>query len=94
MFNCFNARSESASAFRRVFGNPWLWGAVALSVVLQVAVVSLGFLNVAFDTVPLEAGQWLVCASMASVVLWSSELRKWLIRLARSRRGAAAVTPG
>lgn len=40
--------------------------------------VNLGFLNVAFGTVPLELGQWLVCAGMASVVLWFSELRKWL----------------
>ena len=70
LFNCFNARSEDASAFRHLFVNPWLWGAIALSVLLQVAVVNLGFLNVAFGTVPLELGQWLVCAAMASVVLW------------------------
>ncbi|HLF12593.1 MAG TPA: cation-translocating P-type ATPase, partial [Gammaproteobacteria bacterium] len=80
LFNCFNARSESVSAFRRVFANPWLWSAVALSVLLQVAVVNLGFLNVAFGTVPLEPEQWLVCAAMASAVLWFSEARKWLGR--------------
>lgn len=78
LFNCFNARSENTSAFRHLFANPWLWGAVALSVLLQVAVVNLGFLNVAFGTVPLELGQWLVCAGMASVVLWFSEIRKLL----------------
>ncbi len=75
LFNCFNARSEHKSAFR-------VWGAIALSVVLQVAVVSVGFLNVAFGTVPLEPGQWLMCAAMASVVLWASELRKWIARTA------------
>ena len=41
LFNCFNARSERASAFRGLFTNLWLWAAVALSVVLQVAVVRL-----------------------------------------------------
>ena len=53
LFNCFNARSETASAFRALFANPWLWGAIALSALLQVAVVHVGFLNVAFGTVPL-----------------------------------------
>ncbi|HEY7759058.1 MAG TPA: cation-translocating P-type ATPase [Burkholderiales bacterium] len=80
LFNCFNARSEGSSAFRRMFANPWLWGAVSLSVLLQLAVVHLAFLNVAFGTVPLEPDQWLVCAAMASAVLWFSELRKWLRR--------------
>ena len=43
---------------------------------LQVAVVNLDFLNLAFGTVPLAFDQWLLCAAMASVVLWFSELRK------------------
>jgi magnesium-transporting ATPase (P-type) len=78
LFNCFNARSESTTAFRHVFANRWLWGAIALSLALQVAVVHVGFLNVAFGTTPLGVGQWVVCAAMASLVLWVSELRKWL----------------
>ncbi|MBC7171566.1 MAG: cation-translocating P-type ATPase, partial [Polyangiaceae bacterium] len=31
LFNCFNARSETTSAFHHLFVNPWLWGAVLLS---------------------------------------------------------------
>ena len=80
LFNCFNARSDTTSAFVHLFVNPWLWGAIALSVLLQVAVVHLGFLNLAFGTVPLEFSQWLLCAAMASVVLWYSELRKLVSR--------------
>ncbi len=76
LFNCFNARSDRTSAFHRLFVNPWLWGAVALSMLLQVAVVNLGFLNIAFGTVPLSLEQWLVCVAMGSLVLWFSELRK------------------
>ncbi len=83
LFNCFNARSETTSAFAHLFANPWLWGAIALSVLLQVAVVHLGFLNLAFGTVPLTLDQWLVCAAMASVVLWYSELRKLASRVLR-----------
>ena len=80
LFTCFTARSASASAFARIFVNPWLWGAVALSVALQLAVVNLGFLNLAFGTAPLTIEQWLLCAALASVVLWYSELRKLVAR--------------
>jgi magnesium-transporting ATPase (P-type) len=80
LFTCFNARSDTTSAFRHLFVNPWLWGAIALSALLQVAVVNLAFLNLAFDTVPLAFDQWLLCTAMASVVLWYSELRKLVSR--------------
>ncbi len=76
LFNAFNARSETASAFAHVFSNLWLLGALAFSLLLQVAVVNLGFLNLAFGTVPLALDQWLLCGAMASGVLWYSELRK------------------
>lgn len=81
LFNCFNVRSEFASAFSDVFSNRWLWAAVSLSAVLQVAVVHFSFLNLAFGTVPLSAGQWGVCVVMASGVLWFSEGRKLLRRI-------------
>jgi magnesium-transporting ATPase (P-type) len=85
LFNCFNARSEDASAFQRLFVNPWLWSAIGLSLLLQVAVVNSAFLNVAFGTVPLTGDQWLVCAVMASCVLWASELRKLGARRTRAK---------
>jgi len=88
LFNCFNARSASVSAFRDAFSNRWLWAAVALSAALQVAVVHLPFLNLAFGTVPLSVGQWGVCLAMASGVLWFSEGRK-LLRGLWARRGPA-----
>ncbi|MGZ8212132.1 MAG: cation-translocating P-type ATPase [Burkholderiales bacterium] len=46
LFNCLNARSEDTSALQHVFVNPWLWGAIALSIVLQIAVVNVPFLNI------------------------------------------------
>ena len=80
LFNCFNARSDHTSAFVRPFVNPWLWGAIALALLLQVAVVHLQWLNLAFGTVPLTPAQWALCAAMASGVLWYSELRKLVVR--------------
>ena len=80
LFNCFNARSDRRSAFASLFVNRWLWGSIALAVLLQVAVVHLAFLNVAFGTVPLSLEQWALCTAMASAVLWTSELRKLAVR--------------
>jgi P-type Ca2+ transporter type 2C len=88
LFNCFNARSDTASAFRHLFVNRWLWGAIALSLLLQVAVVHTAWLNVAFGTVPLTPDQWAGCAAMASAVLWASELRKLVQRGRRGRSSA------
>lgn len=80
LFNCFSARSETVSAFRHLFVNRWLWGAVILSTLLQIAVVHLPPLNLAFGTRPLSPGQWLLCAALGSVVLWFAEMRKWMAR--------------
>ncbi len=91
LFNCFNARSDEHSAFAHLFVNPWLWGSIGLAVLLQVAVVHIDFLNVAFGTAPLDAGQWLVCAAMGSVVLWFGELRRLFPR-ARHRQTDAGMS--
>lgn len=80
LFNCFNARSETASAFSHPVINLWLWGAVTFSALLQVAVVHIEILNTAFGTVPLMLSQWFFCAAMGSAVLWYSELRKFVKR--------------
>jgi P-type Ca2+ transporter type 2C len=80
LFNCLSSRSDIASAFTQLFANRWLWAAIALSALLQVAVVQLPWLNVAFGTVPLTLEQWAVCVGMGSGVLWFSELRKAVSR--------------
>jgi len=78
LFNAFNARSDRVSAFHHLFTNRLLWGAIALSLVLQVAVVQLTFLNRAFDTTPLALGDWLICVALASIVLFAVEAKKLL----------------
>lgn len=85
LFNCFNARSDRVSAFHHLFTNPLLWMAIGVSLALQVAVVYIPFLNDAFDTTAIGATDWLLCAGLASFVLWADELRKLA---ARSRRNA------
>ena len=88
LFTAFNARSATSSAFRGLFTNPWLWGSVALAVLLQVAVVSLPPLQLAFGTATLDPAHWAVCVGMASLVLWIEEIRKAAIRMTARRRSA------
>ena len=90
LFNAFNARSDRVSAFHRLFTNRMLWAAIAVSTLLQIAVVQLGFLNDAFDTTPLSIGNWIICTGLASVVLWAAEAKKLLGRGLRSRRARNA----
>jgi Ca2+-transporting ATPase len=84
LFNVFNARSDERSAFSGLFGNGWLWAAVGFSLLLHVLVIYVPFLQQAFSTVPLSAGDWLFCTAVASSVLWLRELSK--IAMARARR--------
>jgi len=76
LFNVFNARSDGTSAFYALFTNKWVWLAILLSLLLQVAVVHLPPLQTAFRTVPLNITDWLLCITAASFVLWGRELTK------------------
>lgn len=83
MFNVLNARSDQQSAFTHLFTNKWLWGAIALSVLLQIAVIYVPFLQQAFSTVPLTIVDWGKCAVAASSVLWIWEIQKFISRRIR-----------
>ncbi len=83
LFNVFNARSEDVSAFRGLFTNGWLWGAVGVSIALQLFVVYMPALQRAFSTEPLTALDWLQCTMVASVVLWVREVQKLVQRALR-----------
>jgi magnesium-transporting ATPase (P-type) len=91
LFNALNARSETTSAFHGLFANTWLWGAILLGVVLQVAVVEVPFLQVAFGTASMDFAHWGACVALASVVLWYDELRKVVLRGYARRHTATPV---
>ena len=86
LFNTFNSRSETVSAFRHMFVNGWLWGSVGLGFALQIAVVEVPFLQAAFSTTGLDLAHWAVCLAMASSVLWVDEIRKLIRRRVLARR--------
>jgi Ca2+-transporting ATPase len=76
LFNVFNARSDDRSAFVGMFRNGWIWAGIGASLALHVAVVYVPFLQAAFSTTGLDAMDWLVCALVASSVLWLREFIK------------------
>ena len=84
MFHSLNMRSRRTSLFTLKGQNKWLWGAIGLTLVLQVAVVEAPFLQAAFSTTSLDPVHWAVVVVMASLVLWVDELRK-LVARARAR---------
>jgi Ca2+-transporting ATPase len=83
MFNVVNARSDEQSAFIHLFTNAWLWAAIVASVMLQVLVVYVPFLQRAFGTTALSVGDWAFSVAIASSVLW---LREGSKLIARARR--------
>ncbi len=80
LFNTFNARSDTNSAFRAIASNPWLWGAVALSLALHMLVIYLPLGQRAFSVTALTIMDWLICVGVASSVLWLREIEKWVRR--------------
>ncbi|MBI1850088.1 MAG: cation-translocating P-type ATPase, partial [Planctomycetes bacterium] len=77
LFHSFNCRSERESLFRLgVFSNRSLVGAFAVSLTLQVAVVTIPPLQPIFGTENLSLLDWAGVAALASAPLWVIEAAK------------------
>jgi Ca2+-transporting ATPase len=85
----FNARSPRPVLFsRRLFQNRWVWGAIALTVGMQLAVVYVPPLARLLGTRPLAAGDWLLVAACSALTLVLGQLVK-----ARPRQHAGKAEP-
>ena len=81
LFNALAVRSETESLFRMgIFGNVALIGAIALTMILQLGVIYLPFMNTIFHTQPLTLYELLICIALSSTTLFVIEIEKWLIR--------------
>ncbi|HSL83554.1 MAG TPA: cation transporting ATPase C-terminal domain-containing protein, partial [Thermoanaerobaculia bacterium] len=86
--NVFNCLSATESLLRvGPFRNPWLLGAVALSLALHALVVYWPPLQRAFSTTALSAFDWLLTAGVAATVLIAGEAAKAVLRR-RLNRGS------
>jgi Ca2+-transporting ATPase len=94
-FNVMNCQSRTHSVFAlALLRNRWLLGGLGLSVLLQLAVVYAPPLNELFYTSPIPAADLVPMVAAASLVLWTEEARKLIVRLRSalfpgSRAGAA-----
>jgi Ca2+-transporting ATPase len=94
VFHAFNARSKTRSALSALFTNPWLWGAVVLCVLLQVAAVHVPVLQQALRTVPPSARDWGLIGVAALVPVVVVEVVKAAMRTSRTgERGDGLVQP-
>jgi sodium/potassium-transporting ATPase subunit alpha len=86
--NVFLCRSATRSAWSvGLLGNRLiLWG-VGLEVALILAICYTAWGNVIFGTAPIGGRVWLFMMPFAVGLLVLEELRKWLVRRRRARRG-------
>ena len=76
---------EDTVLSRKFFANPYLLGAIALSFLLQMAVVYLPSLAEVFRVLPLSAIDLLLCALLASSVFIGVEAEKFYSRWRKNR---------
>jgi Ca2+-transporting ATPase len=81
-------RSDETSALRELFSNAWLWVSVVGVLAAQFAVLYVPTLQQAFGTVALDGADCLLCAAVASTVVYAREGLKATFR-ARDWRAAA-----
>jgi|GEM_PF-2137356 len=81
-FNVLNCESATRSALSfGIVRNRWLLGGLSLSIVLQGAVLYWPPLNELFHTVPIPPADLLPIVAVASLVLWTEEARKLVVRV-------------
>jgi Ca2+-transporting ATPase len=89
VFHTFNVRSRARSAFSRgLLANPWLWGAVGLCLLLQVAALHLPILQRTLRTLPAGRGDWGIIAACSLAPIGLVEIVKAGFRRRVLRRGA------
>lgn len=76
---------EDTVLSRKFFANPYLLGAIAVSFLLQMAVVYLPSLAEVFRVLPLSATDLLLCALLASSVFIGVEAEKFYFRWRKNR---------
>ena len=92
VFHAFNARSQRRSAFTdRLFANGWLWAAVAICLMLQLAAVYLPLLQKVLHTAPPTLADWGVITGCSLIPVAVVECVKLLQRLSTRRQQNGAT---
>jgi len=85
VFHAFDARSQRRSIFTsRLFTNGWLWAAVGVCIILQIAAVYVPLLQKVLQTVPPTMAEWGVILGCSLLPVLVVELVKVIQRVAFS----------
>jgi P-type Ca2+ transporter type 2C len=81
LIHVFECRSEKHSIFEiKLFTNPYLVGAVLISVVMLCSVLYIPFLQGIFKTVALNFGQWMIIMFFSSIIAFINSLYLYMHR--------------
>lgn len=77
-----NVRAVHDSAFKHIFTNKWLWGALLLVIALMIIVLEVPYLHDIFHLAHLSYAQWIwvVCLSLAPLPIVEIVKLLWCVR--------------
>ncbi|MGM0579568.1 MAG: cation-translocating P-type ATPase [Bacteroidota bacterium] len=79
LFNLYNMRSLKKSVFNiGFFSNKYINIAILVSILIQIIIIEVPFFEKIFSFQPVSALEFIVLVAMASLVLWSGELYKFI----------------
>ena len=81
IFHAFNVRLQRKSIFSTRRQNVWLWGAMAISLLLTAAVIYIPFLKNAFEFEAISAAEYAIAMALALSVIPFVELSKAIRRI-------------
>ena len=81
IFHAFNVRLQRKSIFSTGRQNVWLWGAMAISLLLTAAVIYIPFLKNAFEFEAISAAEYAIAMALALSVIPFVELSKAIRRI-------------
>jgi Ca2+-transporting ATPase len=92
MGNVLAIRSDDQSLFQQgLFGNKPLFGAVLLTLILQLMLIYVPFLNDVFHTKPLNTKELLICVVASSIVFFAVEAAKFFGRMRSAKTSSATA---
>lgn len=80
LVHSFNVKSSGSILNRSLFSNPYLWGALAAGLLLQVVILAVPELSTIFKLQPLNAVQWLICLGLCLSTTVICEIVKYFHR--------------
>lgn len=76
LVHAFNVKSNSSILNKSIFNNKYLWGALAIGVVLQILIISIPSLSSLFKLVPISSTNWIICLGLCLSTVVICEIYK------------------